>query len=818
MKQVLRRLLGAPLFTILSLTTLAIGIGANTAVFSVLNGILLKPLPYPDPDRLVAIWETFRKDPQEHPSSPSAYFTYREEGRVYQDVALWHLGFDNMTGAGEPEQVDALYVTDGFLPLVGVHPILGRSFSRLDDSPGSPQTIILMNAYWRRKFAADPSVIGRRIMVDGESTEVIGVMPPRFRFMDTHVDVMTPPQFNRAKTFVGAFGYQAVARLKPGETLASASADVARMLPMMIDKFPPAPGMTSQMYRDFNFGPSVRLLKSDLVGNTAKLLWVLMATLGAVLLIACANITNLMLVRAEGRQQELAIRSALGAGWWGIAKGLLLESVVLGVAGGALGVAVAYAALRALVLINPGNLPRLDEIAIDRTVLLFSLSISLLSGVLSGLIPVFKYTGPRLAGVLRQGGRSTSEGRERHRARNVLVVVQVALAVVLLIGSGLMLRTASALKQVPPGFTQPGRILTMQISIPDAELPKREALVPAFYEILDRIKTIPGVESVCISNSMTMDGSIVMGHGGFVFVAGRTYVGGETPPLRRFKYVSPGYFNTMGNPLLAGRDLTRADIQEARPVVVISEALARELWHEPAAAAVGKRIQEVPNAPWREIVGVAGNEHDDGPDHKASAIAYWPMPVRHFFQQELLIARDQVFGICSVQADSKKLLNDVRQAVWSVNRNIPLARVRTMQEIYDKSMARPSFALVMLTIAAGMALLLGVVGIYGVVSYAVSQRTREIGIRMALGAPPQSVCLLFVRECLLLIVVGLVCGVAGAAALSRLMTTLLFEVSPLDPATYLTVSALLAATALLASYIPARRAARIEPMEALRAE
>lgn len=403
------------------------------------------------------------------------------------------------------------------------------------------------------------------------------------------------------------------------------------------------------------------------------------------------------------------------------------------------------------------------------------------------------------------------------------MVVQVALAVVLLIGSGLMLRTASALKQVPPRFTQPRQILTMQISIPDqtsilnAEVPVQEAATRVYYEILDRIKAIPGVESASISNGMTMDGSRVLGFGGSIFMADRTYGAGEPPPLRRFKYVSPGYFKTMGNPLLAGRDLTLTDIQEARPVGVVSEALARELWHEPAAA-LGQRIQEVPKARWREIVGVAGNEHDEGPGHKASAIVCWPIPMRHFFQREIVIARDQLLGIRSVQGDATKLLKYVRQAVWSVNKNIPLAKVRTMQEIYNKSMARPSFALVMLAIAAGMSLLLSVVGIYGVISYAVSQRAREIGIRIALGASPRSVRMRFIREGSLLIAIGLVCGLAAATALSRLMTSLLFEVRPLDPATYLTVSAVLAATALLASYIPARRATKIEPMEALWAE
>lgn len=805
------------MFTALTLLMLAIGIGANTAVFSVVNAILLKPLPFHDPDRLIAIWAKPQKQTlKEWPMSPAAYFTFRDEGKVFQDVTLWSVGWDNMTGNGEPELVDALYVDDGFLPLLGVRPMLGRWFSRQDDSPG-PATVILMNDYWRRKFGGDPSVIGRRIMVDGESAEIIGVMPPGFWFMDKHAAVIAPYQWDRAKVFIGQFGFQALARLKPGETLASASVDVGRMFPIMVDRFPPQPGMTKQMAQSLALHPIVRPLKSDLVGDIGKLLWVLMGAIGAVLLIACANVTNLLLVRSEGRRQELAIRAALGAGWWPIAKELLLESVVLGVSGGLLGVGVAYGALRLLAVIDPGNLPRLDQIRIDPTVLLFSLSISLVAGVLSALIPVFKYSGAHLAGVLREGGRNASEGRERHRARNLLVIVQVALAMVLLIGSGLMLRTASALRQVRTGFTRPSQILTMQISMPDAEIPKQELALQSYYLILEKVKAIPGVDLASISTGMTMDGSRMMGYGSPIFAADQPYSGGGFPPVRRFKYISPGYFKTMGNSLVTGRDLTLTDVFEARPVAIVSEALARELWHEPGAA-IGKRIQEVPNAPWREIVGVAGNERDEGPGYAAPAIVYLPSMVRNLFHQEVVLGRDQFFAIRSRQANSAKLLNEVRQAVWSVNGNLPLSKVRTMQEIYDQAMARPSFALAMLTIAAGMALLLAVVGIYGVISYAVSQRTREIGIRVALGAPQQSVRLLFVRECLLLIVVGLGGGAAGAAALSSLMTSLLFDVSPLDAATYLIVSAVLAAAALLASYIPARRATTIEPMDALRAE
>ncbi|MGA3044076.1 MAG: ABC transporter permease, partial [Bryobacteraceae bacterium] len=433
MKPIFRRLARAPLFTVVTLITLAIGIGANTAIFSVLNGVLLKPLPYAAAERLVGVWETSRLPgmPQLN-ASPSTYFTFREESRTFQDIGIWRNDSVNITGTREPEQVDAVDVTEGVFPLLGVQPIRGRSFTRKDDATGSPNTVMLSYGYWQRKFGGDPSVVGRRILVDGSASEIIGILPRGFRFLNSHPALFQSLQIDRAKVFVGQFMYQSVARLKPGVTLAQANADVGRMLPMLLAKFPPAPGISVKMFQEAHLGPLVQPLKADVVGDIGKVLWVLMATIGVVLFIACANVANLMLVRAEGRQQELAIRAALGASWWRIARDLLLESVTLGVAGGALGVGLAYAALKLLVSTGPANLPRLDEISIDPAVLLFTLAISLIAGLLFGLIPVFKYAGPRLNAALRQGGRNSSDGRERHRARGVLVVVQVALALVLL--------------------------------------------------------------------------------------------------------------------------------------------------------------------------------------------------------------------------------------------------------------------------------------------------------------------------------------------------------------------------------------------------
>jgi putative ABC transport system permease protein len=801
------------MFTGIVLLTLAVGIGANTAIFSVLSGILLKPLPFPDPDRLVAVWHT--PPPsfgiKELEMSPATYFNYREEGRAFQDIGLWRRGSVSVTGLAEPEQVSSLGVTDGMLPVLGMQPALGRWFTRKDDSPGSPETVMLAYGYWQRKFAGDRGILGRRLLLDGRLREIIGVMPRAFRFMNFDPAVIVPFQLDRNKVFIGNFSFQAVARLKPGVTLAEANTDVARMVPMMSAKFPPAPGMSGISLR---LDPNLRLLKSDLVGDIGKILWVLMGTVGIVLLIACANVANLLLVRAEGRQRELAIRAALGAGRWQIARELLLESLMLGLAGGAFALALASAAIRLVVAKGPSNLPRLNEIAIDPPVLLFTLGISLLAGLLFSLIPVFKYAGPRLETALRQGGRTSSDGRERHRARNLLVVIQVGLALVLLISSGLMIRTIRALKRVDPGFTRPGEILTFRASIPEALVRDREQVVRMQNEILRKIEAIPGVSSVGLVNSITMDGN---NDNDPVYAEDHVYAVGQVPALRRYKFISPGFLKTMGNPLLAGRDLTWTDIDQKRPFALVSENLAREYWGS-AAAALGKRIRENPQGKWREIIGVAGDERDDGVGKTAPLILYWPMMVKDFWGEPLSVQRNAAYAIRSSRTGSAGFLKEAEQAVWSVNPNLTIAQVRTVQEIYDRSLARTSFALVMLTIAAGMALLLGVVGIYGVIAYSVSQRTREIGIRIALGAGHSAVRRMFVGDALKLAAIGCACGLAAAAGMSKLMSALLFGVSPVDPATYGAVTAVLAAAALLASYLPARRATAIEPVVALRAE
>ncbi len=485
------------MFTFITLATLAIGIGANTAIFSVIEGVLLKPLPYPHPEELIGVWHTAPgvNIPLLN-ASPSMYFTYREQSHTFQDVALWNSGNVTVTGLAEPEQVPFLHVTDGLLPILQVQMALGRSFSRAEDTPAGPETAILTYGYWQRRFGGDPAAIGKNIVVDGTARQIIGVLPQDFRFLNLKPSLVLPYRFNRSEVNLGNFSFQAIARLKPGVTLEQANADAARMIPIWFRSFPAPEGFSLQMFEKARIAPRMQPLKQDLVGDIGNVLWVLMGTIGMVLLIACANVANLLLVRAEGRQQELSVRAALGAGWGQIARELLFESITLGLLGGVLGLGLAYAALRLLVSMGPANLPRLEEISIDPMVLLFTLAVSLAAGVMFGLIPVFKYATPHLSGGLRSGGRNSSQSRERHRARSVLVVVQVSLALVLLIGSGLMIRTFQALKHVQPGFTDPEQIQTLRISIPSAQVPEPTRVVRMQQDMIEKIAAIPGVQSV----------------------------------------------------------------------------------------------------------------------------------------------------------------------------------------------------------------------------------------------------------------------------------------------------------------------------------
>jgi predicted permease len=806
----------APMFTVIALMTLAIGIGANTAVFSVVNGVLLKPLPYPGADELVGIWHSAPGvgfNDGNLNVSPSMLFTYREEGRSFEELGLWSSGGVTVTGFSEPEQVRNLRVTHGVLQALGVPPTLGRWFSREDDTPGSPETVILMHGYWQRRFGGDAAVVGRAMTIDSVPRTVVGIMPAGFRFLDTDVDIVLPQRFDRARVVLGNFSFQGLARLKPGVTLEQANADVGRLVPIWLKAWPAPFGLDRGVFESARIAPALKPLKQSVVGNVGDVLWVLMGTIGVVLLIACANVANLLLVRVESRQQELATRAALGAGWWRISRELLHESLVLGLVGGALGLGVAFLSLQLLKAIAPETLPRLEEIAVDPIVLGFAVAASLLSGLLFGLVPVLKYGGPQVVSALR-GTRTATHSRERHRARDGLVVVQVALALVLLVASGLMIRTFQTLRNVQPGFAQPAQVQMLRVSIPNSMVEDAVRVAQMERQVLEALSAVPGVSAAAFAGSMPLE---AFNANDPVVAEDKTYEPGTIPPLRRFKFVSPGYFRTVGTPLVAGRDISWTDVFDDRQVAIVSENMAREMWGS-AANALGKRIRVASVDSWREVVGVVGDMYDNGVHEPAPTIAYWPTMMTKFWGNERFVSRSLTYALRSDQAGTEAFLTRVRQAVWSVNGNLPLALVRTLQDVYDQSMARTTFALVMLAIAGAMALLLSLIGIYGVISYAVSQRTREIGIRMALGVKSAEVQRMFVGHGLVLAGIGAGVGIGVAVGLTRLMSSLLFRVSPLDGATYVAVSVVLVAAAVLASYLPARRAAALDPVEALRAE
>lgn len=814
LRQVLRSLGRARLFTAVALLTLAVGIGATTAIFSVVNGILLKPLPYPHPEELVAVWLTAPGiNIKDLNLGLADYLVFREQNRTFQDIGLF-MGYTvNVTGSGEPEQASSLLVTDGLLPVLGATPLLGRSFTQADDQEGSPDTVMLTYGYWQRKFGRDRSIVGKVITVNGAPHQVLGVLQQDFSFGGPNLALLFPVKFDRAKTFLLPVNYDAIARLKPGVTPAEANTDIARMLPIVLRSFPPPPGYSLKMFEDARMGPNLRTLKEHVVGEVSKLLWVLMGGIGFVLLIACANVANLLLVRAQGRQQELAVRAALGATPGRIAGELLFENLVLALLGGALGLALAYAALRVLIAMAPSGLPRLEEIGIDGPTLLFSLAASLVASLMFGSVPVLKYAGKHVGAGLRQGGRSLSEGRERHRSRSVLVVVQVALAAVLLISSGLMIRTFYALSTVDPGFVAPEQLQTFRVNISDTDVKDPERVVRMQEEILRNIEAVPGVSSVGLSMSVPMDGN---GWEDTVFWRDRKYSPGEIP-LHRFRFVAPGFFKVLGTPLIAGRDFTWDDIYNKVPVAIISEKLARENWPDPSLA-LGKQIRCNQKDDWREVIGVVRDVHEDGVDQEAPSSAYWPVLSAHFEGAELDVRRYVTYSIRSRRAGSESLMSEIRRAVWSVDPNLPLADVHRLDYFYRTSMARTSFTLVMLAIAGGMALLLGMVGLYGVIAYSVSQRRREIGIRSALGAQQRELTGMFVRHAMWLTGAGVACGFVAALALTRLMSSLLFGIKPTDPATFAAVSIGLLSGAAVSSYLPARRASAVNPVEALRSE
>ena len=807
-----RRAVANPGFTFISLATLAIGVGANVAIFAVVNAVLLRPLPLPDSERLVILRHAAPGLAQldELPMSDALYFLYAEESRTLESVAAYRDEQASFTEPENPQRVGATRVTASFFDVLRTPPRLGRSFAAEDDRPGAAPIVVLSDGLWTTRFGADPGMVGRVVDLDGESVEVVGVMPPGFAFSESEVDLWRPIGLDRENVQLGSFGIQGVARIADGATLGQVQAELDAMLSNLTDVFPDegaAPIMASAGFR-----PLVDRAREAVVGDIEPTLWILLGAVGFLLLIACANVANLFLVRSEARHGEVAIRAALGESRGRLAGSVLVESLTLGVAGGLLALPLALLAVRLLVRFGPRELPRLDEISIDAAVLVFGLAVSVVAGLLFGLLPALRAGAVAAAGHLPAGARGASVGRERKVARRGLVVVQIALALTLLVGSGLAVRSFQRLAAVDPGF-DPVDVLAFGLALPARDYPSPEARLNFHRQMVDRLRVLPGVVDASATSIVPLSGEMSgSGH----TIEGRPLADGEVPPIFMTKRVAPGYFDALRIELIEGSVFDRLDGERDAPVVVVSRSLARTYW--PGESALGKGVRlggppEGEGEEWSRIVGVVDDVHEIALHEDPPEMAYYPLPG--------VIGGEGVPAMMRylVRAPNAAALSGAaREAVRGLDPTLPIAGLETLETRVGRARGERAFVMVLLAVAAGLALLLGSVGLYGVVSYMVAQRRREIAIRMAVGAQVADVQRLVLTEAGVLAVVGVALGVGSAVVLTRRIQALLFETSPLDPVVFVAVSMLLIGVCLLASWLPARRAARLDPVTALRAE
>ncbi|HSB11414.1 MAG TPA: ABC transporter permease [Blastocatellia bacterium] len=798
----IRTFLKTPGFTAVAVIALALGIGANTAIFSVVNALLLKPLPYKEADRLVLIWHSYPKLNLEQASlSAPSYVEYRDMTTSFEQVATATEWSVNLTGVGEPERLQGARVSYNLFATLGVQPAQGRSFLAEEDRPGSDKVVVLSNGLWQRRFGGDPSIVGQTITLDGSSYDVVGVMPAGFVFM-VEVDLFKPIAFTPEQLAPNRHGNEyliGVARLKPGVTFAQASAEMN----LLADQLRP------QFYGP-NWGITVVPLREQLVGNFRTALFILLGAVGCVLLIACANVANLLLARASSRQKEIAVRTALGASRGRIVRQLLTESVLLAALGGALGLLLAFVGIRALVLGVPeditGFIVGWKDISLSAPVLAFTFGVSMLTGVVFGLVPALRASRPDMNESLKEGGRGGTEGRHNNLVRASLVVLEVAVALVLLIGAGLLIRSFMRLQQVSPGFN-PSNVLTMQLSLPESKYGERAQIASFFEQVVERVQSLPGVASAGVGNNIPMGND---GWNASFAIEGLQLAPGEPSPHGDPHMVSPDYFKAMGIALLRGRYFTEADSKDSLQVAIIDETLADQYW--PDQDPIGKRIgfggtrdQRI----WHEIVGVVGHVKQYGLDGKTK--------VQYYFPQSQSPQRN-MYLIVRTTGEQRSIVSSIRGAIDSIDKDQPIYRLMKMDDIVANSALQRRVSMFLLGIFAAVALVLAAVGIYGVMAYTVTQRTHEIGIRMALGAQPKDVLALVVRRGMLMTLIGVGLGLAGAFAVTKVMASLLFGVGAHDPLTFVGISVLLGAVALIASLVPARRATRVDPMIALRYE
>lgn len=803
----LRTLIKNPAFTIVAVLALALGTGANTAIFSMVNGVLLKPLPYQEPDRLVMVWTNNTKGnrPQDVMSVPDL-LDYRENSTV--EIASLTFDDFNLTMGDQPERVPGTMVSANFFSLLGVQPRLGRTFLPHEDQAGADRVVVISDGLWKRSFGGDPAIVNQSIQINGASFTVVGVAPPEFQSPEKGDELWVPMAFdgtdrlripstsapedlkNRRIRFL-----KSVARLKPGVTLNQAQTELSTIASRL-----------EQQYPDENAGMGVNLvsLHRQIVGDIKPALLLLFAAVGLVLLIACANVANLLLARAAARQKEIAIRVALGAGRARLIRQLLTESVMLGLVGGGLGVGVAWLGLRLLIGINPANIPRLGEIDIDLRVLGFTLLVSVLTGLVFGLVPALQASRPHLNETLKEGSRGSTGGLGRQRVRGVLVVTEVALTQMLLIGAGLMVKSFYALQEVNPGF-KADSVLTMQVTLPPLKYAE-DTQITAFYEqALKRIETLPGVQAAAAATTLPMTGSLIMRR---FTIDGRAPAAPNERLLAHYAAISPEYFRAMGIQLIDGRGFTDHDRDNSQQVIIINETMRRLFW--PNEDPVGKHISITAEAGVsREIVGVVADVKQSSLDAESGLQVYEPY---------LQFPWNFMAIVVRTAGDPLRMAPSVRNEILAVDKAQPVYDVKSMAQIMDDSVSQPRLYMALLAIFAAIALVLAGVGIYGVMNYSVNQRKHEIGIRMAIGAQPSQILNMIVAQGMLLAAIGVAIGIVAALFLSRIVEMLLFSVSGRDPMTFVVLPIVLVLVALVSSYFPARRATRVDPMIALRAE
>ena len=816
----LRSLRRTPAFTLTAVLTLIIGIGAVAAIFAVVNGVLLKPLPYGNPDRLVGAWHdlpplSLTKANQ----TAGTYFTYKKLSRSIESIGLYNEGAANVSeasGASEPQRLAAAWVTGSVIPSLQVVPLLGRNFTDAEDLPRGPHAVIISEGLWRTRFGADRGVIGKTLEVNGLSRQIVGVMPAAFRFPSAGTRLWLPLALDPAAPNPGGFNYNGFARLKDGVTPADAEREFLAVLPRMLELFPfIAPGVPTQLLLDqAKPRPVLVPMLQDVTGGIARTLWMVAAAAGLVLLVACANVANLILVRADQRQREIAVREALGAGRARVMALFFSESLVLAGAAAVGGLGLAWLAVRALAVAGPADIPRLAEVGIGPATLLFVLAVALLVSAICTVIPALRLGRvPQLSVALREGGRSGTAGRSQHRLRGAVVAFQVSLALVVLAGSGLLLRTFQRLHAVEPGFNAE-RVATFWISLPQARYPEDSSLVRFYSTLRGQVSELPGVRNAALTSRLPL---MQYGMNQNPFYAEHdTDAANRIPPLQIFTTIDGEYFKVMGIPLLAGRTFDRLESQRGGEAI-ISQRTAEQFWKDPTGqAALGKRFRGLPGAPWYTVIGVVGNTRDTALAAPPSQAIYFP-EIAGDDTVNSQLARTMAL-VVKTEGDPAAITGQVQQVVRALDPTLPTFDVRPMEAVLRASTAQLTFTITILGAAAVVTLLLGAIGLYGVLTYLVTLRTRELGVRIALGAEPDAVARMITRQGLVLTGVGIGGGLVLFALVGRFLKSFLFGVDAADPVTLGAAALALIGVSALASWIPARRAARVDPAGALRAE